>query len=161
MKFKAGFIVLLFAVVFACKKKGEETTPKNTLELLTGGNAKTWRVKSGIGKQGDLEINLVASQGPCITDNLIKLYKDFTYEFTEGATKCHPSDPDLIVKANWTLASDNSSISIDRLIFLNRVIEKPVFTLTEVSETVFSGKTTVTVENQTIDLYVTFENVSN
>lgn len=161
MKLKSLSIVLLALLAFSCKKKdGGDVTPKSTLELLTNGSSKTWMVKQGIAKQNDLEVNLIASQNPCITDNLIKLYSDFTYEFSEGATKCEPTDPDLILKANWSIASDESSISIDKFIFLGRSIDNPVFVLSDVSETNFSGKTTITIENETFDVQVTFESVA-
>ncbi len=162
MKIRIVLIAFLATAILSCKKKGgDEVEPKPALELLTGSSSKTWKVKQAIARQGDLEVNVIAaSQNPCITDNLIKLNKDFTYEFTEGATKCNPSDPDLILKANWTLAADESSISIDKFIFLGRTVDHPVFVLSDLTETSFSGTTQLTVEQQTFNVQVTFENVA-
>ena len=150
----------LFIAISACKKDPVDPTEEKTnSELLTNGSSKTWKIKDGIAKQNGLEVNLIASQNPCITDNLIKLFSDFSYEFTEGASKCNANDPDLILKATWAISADAKSITIDRFIFLGRVVDKPVFVLSSVTETTFSGTTTLTVDNETFDLEVVFEEV--
>ena len=150
-----------FLLLLACKKdpvdSGEQTP---VIELLTNNSSKTWQVKDGVAKQGELEVNLIASQNPCVTDNQITLYSDFSYEFKEGATKCNPDDPDTILKANWELAADESSITIDRFVFLGRSVDKPTFILSDVSENNFSGTTNVTLNNETFEITVIFEAVN-
>jgi hypothetical protein len=160
MKSNIFAILFIASLAVSCKKNKDDVTPKSTIELLTAEGSKTWKVKQALAKQGDLEVNIIASQNPCITDNLIKLFSDFTYEFSEGATKCNPTDPDLILKANWTLSVDEKSMSIDRFIFLGRTINNPVFILSDVTENSFSGTTSITVEQETFNVLVTFEKVN-
>lgn len=155
--------ILIFSIsllISSCKKDPvDPIVEKTNLELLTSGTSKSWKVKDGIAKQNGLEVNLIASQNPCITDNIIKLYADFAYEFTEGASKCNANDPDLILKAKWSLSADSKTIIIDKFIFLGRTVDNPAFILSDVSETSFSGTTTLTVDNETFDLDVVFEEV--
>lgn len=153
----SAFIVVLTA----CKKDPVDSGEgKPTLELLTNNSSKTWQVQDGVAKQGDLEVNLIASQNPCVTDNQITLYSNFSYEFKEGATKCNPDDPDIILSANWELAADESSITIDRFVFLGRSVNNPTFILSDVSENTFSGTTTVSLNNETFEITVIFQSVN-
>ncbi|WP_304235262.1 hypothetical protein [Jiulongibacter sediminis] len=158
---KLMLLSVFLLVLVACKKdpvdSGEQ---KPVIELLTNNSSKTWQVQDGVAKQGDLEVNLIASQNPCVTDNQITLYSNFSYEFKEGATKCNPNDPDTILTANWELAADESSITIDRFVFLGRSVDNPTFTLSDVTENTFSGTTTVTLNNETFEITVIFESVN-
>lgn len=158
-RFVIPFLCFLLFIT-ACKKdpvvKQEQKSP---LELLTNSSSKSWKVRDGKAKQNGLEVNLIASQNPCITDNIIKLYSDFTYEFSEGASKCDPNDPELILKASWQLSSDAKTVTIDKFIFLGRSIDKPVFILTDLTESTFSGTTSLTFDNETVQIEVTFEKV--
>lgn len=148
-------------LVTSCKKDDEvQVEQKARLELLTSNSSKSWKVKDGIAKQNGLEVNLIASQNPCVTDNIITLANDFTYDFLEGASKCNADDPDLILSASWSLTQDESTITIDKFIFLGRTVDNPAFTLSEVTETTFSGTTTLTLEGETFDVDVTFEAVN-
>jgi hypothetical protein len=150
--------LFLFVLSTSCKKDPvvviEEKAP---LELLTNNSSKSWRLKEGIVKQNGLEVNVIASQNPCITDNLIKLFSDFSYEFTEGATKCDPNNPDLILKAAWSLGAEGKSITIDKFIFLSYSVDNPVFNLSEITETTFTGTTNLTIQEENVDLDVVFE----
>lgn len=150
----------LFVAIASCKKDPVVSVEEKTnLELLTNGSSKSWKVKDGIAKQNGLEVNLIASQNPCITDNVLKLFSDFAYEFSEGASKCNAIDPDLILKASWSLSADSKTITIDKFIFLGRVVDKPAFVLSNITTTSFSGTTTLTVDNETFDLDIIFEEV--
>ncbi|MFT6880719.1 MAG: hypothetical protein ACI8UX_000898 [Psychromonas sp.] len=152
--------LFLFALVTSCKKEPEVVIEEKTpLELFTNNSSKSWRLKEGIAKQNGLEVNIIASQNPCITDNLIKLYSDFSYEFTEGVTKCDPNNPDLILKAEWSLGSEGKSITIDKFIFLSYSVDNPTFYLSEITETTFTGTTNLTIQEENVDLDVVFEAV--
>ncbi|WP_341225988.1 hypothetical protein [uncultured Arcticibacterium sp.] len=157
-------IIAFLSVSFlmtSCKKDEEvDVEQKARIELLTNNSSKSWKVKDGIAKQNGLEVNLLASQSPCVTDNIITLVSDFTYDFLEGDIKCEPSDPDLILSANWSLSQDESIITIDKFIFLGRTVDNPAFALSEVTETTFSGTTNLTFEGETFDVDVTFEVVN-
>ena len=159
-----NLIIAFLSVSFlmtACKKDDEvKVEEKPRLELLTSNSTKSWKVKDGIAKQNGLEVNLIASQNPCVTDNVIILASNFTYDFLEGASKCNADDPDLILSASWSLTQDESTITIDKFIFLGRAVDNPAFLLSEVTETSFSGTTTLTLEGETFDVDVTFEAVN-
>jgi hypothetical protein len=158
-KIVSVFLVLIVAIA-ACKK--DRVIPaeeKTNLELLTNSSSKSWKLKDGVAKQNGLEVNLIASQNGCITDNVIKLFSDFKYEFYEGAVKCNVNDPDLILKATWSLSADSKTITIDKFIFLGFVVDKPAFLLSNVTASSFAGTTTLTVNNETFDLNVVFEEV--
>lgn len=160
MKKYFALITILLAAV-ACKKSKDDVTPdKSTLEKLTNGSSKVWTVKEGKVIQNGIEIDLIASQNPCVTDNEITLYTNFDYEFQEGKSKCNANDPQLILKAKWQLNADEQSMSIDRFIFLGRSVNNPTFTLENVSDTEFSGSTNLTIDNQNFDVKVTFKTVN-
>jgi hypothetical protein len=158
MKYK--FLALIFIVaVTSCKKDPVEVT-KTNLEYLTGISSKKWKLKDGTAKQGNITLNLIDAQSSCIIDNEIELFSDFQYEFTEGATKCAQSDPQVILKARWTLSEDEKFITIDRFIFLGRSVDKPVFEITQIDDNTFSGKSNITVSEQNADIEVIFEQVN-
>jgi hypothetical protein len=157
---KNSIIALFLTVfVFACnKKKDDVAAAKTVAEYLTGPtNAKKWKVTDGTIKQGEISLNLIANQPPCITDNILILNSNKTYELIEGATKCDPSkDPDLILKANWTLIEDPKSITIDKLIFLNYVLDKPKFVISEINDDVFKGQADIVLNGRNLIANVTF-----
>lgn len=153
MKGLSSLLIVLFFCL-ACKK---EVEPKSTLELLTGSTSKTWKVREGKARQGEVSVNLLDSQNPCITDNVILLFQDFNYEFREGATKCSASDPDLILKASWQLNEAEGTMSIDRFRFLDFTIESPIFELRDIKEDSFSGTTPIQISGQNLELDITFE----
>ncbi len=158
---KYVLVLVLTTLAFACKDKTVDPVELTTLELLTGTTgSKTWKLSDGTAKKGNLEVNLISTQNPCVTDNLVKLYQDFTYEFLEGSTKCNPStDPDLIVKSNWSLSSDQKQITVSKFIFLNRTVDNPVFQISELTETSFSGSTTVVLDGESYSMTVKFASV--
>lgn len=154
--------VLVFGMVLmvACKKD-EVAVEKTTLEYLSGSTSKKWKVTEGLVKLGESSINLVANQPPCVTDNILVLYKNKTYELNEGASKCDPSkDPDLIIKANWTLVEEPKAITIDKFIFLGYVLENSKFLISSINENQFIGQTEVMLNGKTYQANITFSVVN-
>ncbi len=151
------FTLLCFGLS-SCVPKDEVSAVKTNIEYLTGANgAKKWKVTDGSIKQGETSINLIANQPPCITDNILTLNANKTYELTEGATKCDPSkDPDLILKANWTLIDDPKSITIDKFIFLTYVLDKPKFIISQINDDVFKGQADIVLNGKNLVANVTF-----
>lgn len=158
---KIKLIVFLLAIIaVSCKEDEVPEAKKSNLEYLTAGTSKSWKLKDGTAKQGNITINLIDAQSSCVTDNEIELFSDFVYEFKEGASKCQTSDPDLIVKARWELSEEANTITIDRFIFLGRTVEKPVFEITDINDDTFSGKSNITVSGENADIEVVFEKVN-
>jgi hypothetical protein len=152
-------VLLVLALTLSCKDKNDDVSATKTVsEYLTGtANSKKWKVTDGTIKQGETSINLIANQPPCITDNILILNANKTYELIEGPTKCDPSkDPDLVLKANWTLVEDPKSITIDKLIFLNYVLDKPKFIISEINDDVFKGQADIVLNGRNLIANVTF-----
>jgi hypothetical protein len=154
---KFHFFITLFAfslTFFSCKKS--ETTPKTKTELLAGTTSKTWKISTAVAKEGTLELNLINSQPPCRIDNTMILFSNKTYEIREGATKCATTDPDLVVRANWTLSADESTITLDKLVLLGFEFNNPVFKITELSDNSLKGETAITFQGRQYTLVAGF-----
>ena len=154
--------VLFFGLILmvACKKD-EVAVEKTTLEYLTGSTSKKWKVTEGLVKLGESSINLVANQPPCVTDNILVLNNNKTYELNEGASKCDPSkDPDLVIKANWTLVEEPKAITIDKFSFLGYVLENSKFLISSINENQFIGQTDVMLNGKTYQANITFSVVN-
>jgi hypothetical protein len=79
----------------------------------------------------------------------------------EGASKCDPSkDPDLIIKANWSLVEDPKAITIDKFIFLGYVLENSKFLISSINDNQFIGQTEVTLNGKTYQANITFSLVN-
>lgn len=145
------FVVFLLIVnfLFSCKDKGSEPQAiKSTLEYLTGNGTKKWIVTAGKVNLNGAEVNLL-SQPPCITDNILTLNKNFTYELSEGATNCNPGkDPNIIVKSIWSIIETPKSITIDKFIFLGYTVDKPVFAISKIDDSAFIGETNVKISGK-------------
>lgn len=153
-------IILLVSVlsIFSCKKSTTDVTPKTKTELLAGTVSKTWKnTKAEATNSQGLKIDLVITQPACITDNLLIFFPNKTYELREGATKCVASDPDLLLKANWSLNSTETQFSIDKIIFQGREVDNVVFDIIELTETTFVGKTSLALSGATYQFVATFE----
>ncbi|MFN3850039.1 MAG: hypothetical protein ACK4NY_11445 [Spirosomataceae bacterium] len=156
MKIKQ-ILVLTFIVALglSCKDK-EDVSAKTKLELLAGTNSKTWKVSSAIAKSGTLELNLTGTQPTCRIDNTLILFANKTYELREGASKCVASDPDLLLKANWTLSADETSLTVDKLILLGFEFNQPVIKITELTDNSLKGETVLTYNGQQYTLVASF-----
>ena len=155
-------IILLISVlsIFSCKKSTTEVVPKTKTALLAGTVSKTWKnTKAEATNPQGLKIDLVSTQPTCVTDNLLIFFPNKTYEIREGATQCNTADPDLLLKANWSLNSTETQFSIDKIIFQGRQVENVVFDIVELTETTFVGKTSLALNNVTYQFVATFEAV--
>ncbi len=160
IKFLFVASLLSFVVVTACKKK-EEPEPKTTLEYLTGTGSRSWKVTKGTIRQGTTDVDLLSAQNPCNSDNILVLISDKTYEFREGATKCELNAPDLILQGSWVLTETESekSLSVERFIFLDRIIQNPKLILSSVSDDSFTGNTEISFNGSTYQGTLTFSRV--
>ncbi len=148
----------LFICVVSCKNPAEVISPKTKTELLAGTTSKTWKnTKAEAVNAGGLKIDLVSTQPTCVIDNSLIFFPNKTYEIREGATKCNAADPDLLLKANWSLNSTETQFSIDKIIFQGRQVENVVFDIVELSENIFVGKTTISLNGVSYQFTATFE----
>ncbi|RYU96215.1 hypothetical protein [Emticicia agri] len=160
MRFSKTLIILTFTglILFSCKEK--PVVLKSKTEYLAGTVSKTWRnTKAEATDPSKLTIDLVHTQPDCVKDNILIFYPDQTYEFKEGATKCNGSDPDLLLKSNWSFLDNETKFKIDKIVFLGRELNDTIFDIVELNDNVFTGKTTVTLNGVTYQFVATFQPV--
>lgn len=114
-------ITLLFlafsmaALISSCKKDDDNTSTPSTgggstaatkTEMLT---AKNWKITAGtLGGQ-----DIFSSSDECDKDDLHIFKTDGTYVNDEGATKCDPTDDQIIVTSTWKLIDNETKIEFD------------------------------------------------
>lgn len=158
---KGVVLVALFVSQFlfwGCELNEPEKTEQ---ELLAGDTSVQWKVVRGIAKVDGAEIDVVSAQNPCVLDNLLELYTNGKFDLSEGGSKCDPTDPELIYTGNWAYNDATNILSIDKFTFLSITIDNPSFTITELTETTFSGTTVVQFQGETVTADITFEKVNN
>ena len=150
-------IILVFFILgsnFSCSKSSDSTTvpAKTTTELLAGTVSKSWKSTSAKAKNAqNLEVDFYSISTynkPCILDNLLVINVNKTYELREGATKCATTDPDLILKANWTLSADNKTFTVDKFVFAGKELTNVVFTIQSLTETDMTTTTQISYLGQ-------------
>jgi hypothetical protein len=108
---KLNFLILIavsFIFIVACQK--EDKMDKK--EILS---AHSWKI-SGLKVDpavnfGGIPIsNLYVWMPACQKDNLLFLNDDGSYQFTEGATKCDETDPQIFEQGTWSLSEDESKL---------------------------------------------------
>lgn len=57
-------------------------------------------------------VDVFAQLEACEKDNIIKVKADGTYTVDEGATKCDPTDPQIVETGNWVFASNETKLTI-------------------------------------------------
>ena len=160
MRISNVIIILLVSVssIFSCKKNTTDVTPKSKTELLAGTVSKTWKnTKAEASDPSGLKIDLVLNQPTCVTDNLLRFFPNKSYEIREGTTKCNAADPDLLLKANWSLNATETQFLVDKIIFQGKQVENVVFDIVELTETKFVGKTSLALSGVTYKFVATFE----
>ncbi|MCG2615965.1 hypothetical protein LZZ85_16835 [Terrimonas sp. NA20] len=103
----SSLLLLFFLPVFQSCKKDKEP---NRTQLLT---ARPWRMISGVvidaaGNESDVYSGLKS----CEQDNEFTFTTDLVHEHREGATKCHPADPQTIYFASWKFLNNESIVEI-------------------------------------------------
>lgn len=165
MKFsKLFFTILITITIFSCKESSNVNPTPTKKELFAGTSSKTWKsTKAEAVNATGLKIDLVATQPPCYVDNLLIIANNGTFEITEGATKCNTSDPSSILKANWSLSSDEKYLIADKIVFAGFSFTNPQFEILELTESKFVGKSNFKIRitpqsaEQDVTLTATFE----
>ncbi len=93
-----SILIVLSVFATSCQKEKTKT------ELLT---EKSWLVTAitvnpGIPTGAVPITDLFAQYEPCIKDNLLTFAADKKYSEAEGATKCNPSDPQMVEIGTWS-----------------------------------------------------------
>lgn len=129
MRQKFVLIGLFLVLITACTEKNE-ITPFEYPKIFTGETSKSWKirnvqlVRSGKG-------TLTFTLNNCILDDIYTFSYDSerSYKVTDGASKCSPDDPDVLVESSWSFANATSTLTIEMPLFGDGPIP---FTLKEV-----------------------------
>ncbi|MDI3322299.1 hypothetical protein [Pinibacter soli] len=113
---KAAIVMLSVAAMTGCKKDDSKTSNKSKTELLTTGSWKQTSIYfspavdwDGDGHKENEVINLYS---PCDRDDLMTFKTNGTVVNDEGASKCDPSDPQVIETTHWKFADNETKIVI-------------------------------------------------
>jgi len=149
---KAAMVILSVAVMAGCKK--DDNKSKSKTELLTSGSWKQTSVYfspavdfDGDGHEENEVINLYP---PCSKDDLLTFKTNGTAVSDEGASKCDPSDPQVIETTNWKFSDDETKILI------GNPGEEEAAQLLELSASVLKVKVTIVESGVTYTQTLTF-----
>jgi hypothetical protein len=96
------FFTALLLMTASCKKN------KDTVTIVG-----KWKQSSGIYSPAYLgESDYFSAYSPCEKDDIVEFKSDNTYELNEGASKCDPASPQIIVAGSYTVNADLTSIVI-------------------------------------------------
>lgn len=102
---KINSLFLLIAVLtlsVSCKKN------KDTVTIVG-----KWKQSSGVYSPAFMgETDYFSTYSSCQKDDIIEFKANNTFEFTEGASKCDPADPQIIDGGSYSVDADLTSIVI-------------------------------------------------
>jgi len=103
--FIAGLALLC---VTSCKKNKEEISKT---QLLTAAN---WRLigHTSTNNTTGVTTDNYSSSPACAKDNEFTFTTAGVHEYTEGATKCNPADPQVIYFASWKFLNNETVIEV-------------------------------------------------
>lgn len=114
---KAALIILTGAIMAGCQKDdNNNSTGATKTELLTSGN---WKITSDYydpavdyNGDGQVENEVISFYSACDKDDLLIFKTNGTLTLDEGASKCDPSDPQVIQSSNWKFSSNETVIVV-------------------------------------------------
>ncbi|MBV4357076.1 lipocalin family protein [Pinibacter aurantiacus] len=113
---KAAMFILSVAVMAGCKKDDNKNSSKSKTELLTSGSWKQTSIYFTPAVDWDLdghtENEVINLYPPCSKDDLLTFKTNGTAVSDEGASKCDPSDPQVIETTNWKFSDNETKIMI-------------------------------------------------
>ena len=101
------FVLLLVSslLLLYCKKDKKSVT-----ELLT---ENTWHITQYQYRANTTDPwDIDPITDPCELDNIFTFLTSGNYTFTEGPTKCDPTDPDLIDTGLWALLNNDTTLRL-------------------------------------------------
>ena len=104
--------VIVTAMLIGCKKDNSNIVAKSKTQLLT---EKTWKqVKFEVRTNTtDPWNDITATYQTCDLDDVITFTSAGAFfTQTEGATKCSPSDPDIVESGNWSFQSNETILRL-------------------------------------------------
>jgi len=149
MKTKSQIYTLLALLLFAfvgCKK--DSASPSSNSSKTSIITSKSWRVTNLKVSLGSVVLlDQLQGMPACELDNVIKFATAGTYSVEEGATKCDPSDPNIVDNGTWKLESNETKFNLDG----------EQLDVVEISSNIIKLKTTVTENGITATLDMTLQ----
>jgi hypothetical protein len=129
-----AFLCLSFT---ACNDDDDEKPDDR--KLLT---SKNWKITGLKVTQGATSFDFYAQDEPCNQDDVWKFADNGTYQYTEGATKCDPTSPDVYESGTWTLNNGTLTTTESGNTTNYKVVEITANSLKLSTEMVLSGTNT-------------------
>lgn len=96
------FLTTILLFTASCKKNKDSVT-------LVG----KWKQVSGTYSPAFMgETDYFSAYSACEKDDIIEFKANNTYEFTEGASKCDPADPQIIDAGNYSVNAEQTSLTL-------------------------------------------------
>jgi hypothetical protein len=142
-------VALAFVTLFsACKKDDAPAKPKTKAEMISNTSGKKWKL---VASTMSITINgitqtedMLEDYEACELDNLSILFADKKYEEREGATKCDPTDSDLIGNGTWDLRKNDTEF------VLTSDGDSYEYKVLEISETTIKVEDSLPLANGTV-----------
>jgi hypothetical protein len=113
---KAALVILSVAVIAGCKKDDNKNNAVTKTQLLTSGG---WKLTSDYydpsvdyDGNGTKENEVINFYSPCDKDDVLTFKTNGTVVSDEGATKCDPTDPQIISTTNWRFSDNETKLWI-------------------------------------------------
>ena len=149
MKTKCQIYTLVALLLFAfvgCKK--DSASPSSNSSKTSIITSKSWRVTNLKVSLGSVVLlDQLQGMPTCELDNVIKFATAGTYSVEEGATKCDPSDPNIVDNGTWKLESNETKFNLDG----------ELLDVVEISNNIIKLRTTVTENGITATLDMTLQ----
>ncbi|MFM7672495.1 MAG: lipocalin family protein [Bacteroidota bacterium] len=101
-------IALLAVLTFSACQKDDPAPPTNT-DLIS----RNWKITASTGTFPPLPtVDIYAQLQACEKDNILKMSNNGTYTLDEGATKCAPTDPQIVETGNWSFSNNETKLTV-------------------------------------------------
>ena len=101
-------LIVVFSGVVSCTKSTTNPVTKSKTQYLTQAGWKLIKaeLKTGAGPW----VDQTSTISPCDLDDIALFNANGSYEQNEGATKCSPTDPQIIETGTWVFLSNETQI---------------------------------------------------
>ena len=104
-----GLVALFFFSAFVSCSKTSTIINKSKSELLTQAGWKLTKAELRTGT-GGAWVDQTGTLAACDLDDLAFFFINGNYEQNEGATKCSPTDPQIIETGTWVFVSNETQL---------------------------------------------------
>ncbi len=108
------FVIAVMVIAISCKKYGNSSPMFTNTDYLT---QETWKISKYEQKMNSTGtyVDQFPSEPACTQDDIYQFSTNFQYQLSEGATKCNPSDPDVIHIGTWGFLQNETQLRADNV----------------------------------------------